>query len=173
MMKRLKNNKIILSSALTKKANSLSRILCTALFCLLAVCQVSVAEDYLPDSEKLVTKAAQSKDLYVEPDFNFQTFNTYTLELFVNDSNGQPLQGVLLRIFSTDAENVGSEESLAAQKSLLGIVKTDHHGSVYQTIEISGSIKQVLLQLNSQSPNNQVLIKLADQEYISHVFEVD
>ena len=172
-----KNSRLKLSSILAKKtAESLPITLYTSAYLCLAVCTVNVAnatESYLPDTEKLVTKASQSKDLYVEPDFNFQTFNTYTLELKVNDQDAQPVQGVMLRIFSTDDENVQSEEGVAAQKSLLGIVRTDQYGSVYQTIEISQAVQQVLLELNSQSPDNQVLIKLTDQEYISHVFEVD
>ena len=142
-------------------------------FAMFTVNMASATESYLPDTVKLVTKAAQSMDLYVEPDFNFQTFKTYTLELSVNNQAGQPAQGAILRIYSTDDENVQSEDGLAAQRSLLGIVRTDQYGSVYQTIELSQSVKQVLLEFDSQSPDNQVLINLTDKEYISHIFEVD
>lgn len=172
-MNLFKNNLLKFNSLIIK---NLPSILYTAAYLYLAVCTVKVAnatESYQPDTQRLVTKAAQSKDLYVEPDFNFQTFSTYILELSVNDQNGQPASGVILRIFSTDAENVQSKDSLGAPKSLLGIVRTDQYGSVYQTIEISRSVKQILLELNTQSPDNQVLIKLAGQEYISHTFAVD
>jgi hypothetical protein len=157
-------------------AKNLPSVLHTGAFLYLAVCTVKVAnatESYLPDTQKLSTKAAQSKDLYVEPDFNFQTFSTYTLELSVNGQDGQPAEGVIMRIFSTGDEHALSENEVVSQKSLLGIVRTDQYGSVYQTIEISKSVKQVLLELNSKSPDNQVLIQLADQEYISHAFAVD
>ena len=110
--------------------------------------------------------------MYVEPDFNFQTFNTYTLELFINDQDGQPAQGAILRVFSTDDETIHSEDGQVTQKTLLAMVRTDQDGRVYQTIEISQSVKQILLALNSQSPDNQVLNNLADLEYISHTFEV-
>jgi len=152
-----------------KMVKKCPNVLYNAAYLYLAVLTVNMAnanESYRPDTGKLVTKAAQSKDLYVEPDFNFQTLKTYTLELSVNNQAGQPAQGSILRIYSTD-------DGLAAQRSLLGIVRTDQYGSVYQTIELSQSVKQVLLELNSQSHDNQVLINLKEQEYISYVFEVD
>lgn len=176
-MKLFKNNGLKISSLTTKTIlTDLPSVLFTGVYFYLAVSIVNVAnatETYLPDTVKLETKAAQSKDLYVEPDFNFDTFNTYTLELYVNDQDGEPAQGAILRVFSTNDENIQQKEGVTSQKSLLGIVRTDHYGRVYQTIEISQSVTQVLLELNSQSPDNQVLIKLADKEYISHVFEVD
>ena len=164
---------LILAKEMLKKLLS---VLYTGTYVYLTVFTVSVAsatENYLPDISKLVTKASQSKDLYVEPDFNFQTFNTYTLELYVNDQDGEPAQGVILRIFSTEDENKLPEEGVASQKSLLAIVRTDQYGGVYQTLEISESVNQILLELSSHSPDNQVLIKLADQEYISHAFKLD
>ena len=173
MMKLFKNRRLKRNSILANKIPSILQG-CVCLY--LAMCTVKLAnanQGYLPDAQKLNTKASQSKDLYVEPDFNFKTFNTYTLELFVSDQNEQPAQGVILRVFSTNDENIQSEDGVPAQKSLLGIVRTDQYGSVYQTIEISQSVKQVLLELNSQSPDNQVLIKLNDQEFISHSFTVD
>jgi hypothetical protein len=172
-MNLLKNIILKLSSLIAK---NLPSVLYTGAFLYLAVCTVKVAnatENYLPDTQKLSTKAAQSKDLYVEPDFNFQTFSSYTLELSVNDLDGQPAEGVIMRIFSTDDEHALSESEAVSQKSLLGIVRTDQYGSVYQTIEISKSVKHLLLELNSKSPDNQVLFELAEQEYISHTFAVD
>lgn len=172
-MNLFKNDMLRLSSLMMK---NLPSILYTGAYLYLAVFTVNVASanvSYQPDIKKLTTKAAQSKNLYVEPDFNFQTFNTYTLELSVNDQDGQPASGVILRVFSSKDENVISENEVVSQKSLLAIVRTDQYGSVYQTIEIPKSIKQVLLELNSKSPDNQVLIELENQEYISHIFAVD
>jgi hypothetical protein len=133
----------------------------------------NATESFIPDRGKLATKANQSKDLYVEPDFNFQTFNTYTLELNVNDYEGQPLEGAILRIFSFDGENGKLEDIQPANMSMLGIVRADSYGSVYQTIEISQSVKHILLELHNKSANNQVVIKLAGKEYISHTFNLD
>ena len=172
-MKLFKNSRLKRHSML---ANKVPSILHSVAYLCLAMCTINVAsadQGYLPDAQKLATKASRSKDLYVEPDFDFKTFNTYTLELSVTDQDQQPAPSVILRVFSTDDENIQSEDGVPAQKSLLGIVRTDQYGSVYQPIEISQSVKQVLLELNSQSPDNQVLIKLTDQEYISHSFTVD
>lgn len=177
MMNLFKNYILKLSSLLAQISVKKSpRVLYIGAYICLAVITVKVAsatDNYLPDTVKLFTKATKSIDLYAEPDFNFQTFNTYTLELSVRDQAGQPAQGVILRVFSTDDKSVQSKDGLTAQRTLLGIVRTDQYGSVYQTIEISQSVKQVLLELNSQSPDNQFLIELAGLEYISHDFEVD
>ena len=77
-MKLFKTNLLKRSSMLTiKTAKKCPNFLYNAAYLYLAVLKGNMAnttESYRPDTGKLVTKAAQSKDLYVEPDFNFQTF---------------------------------------------------------------------------------------------------
>ena len=123
-----KNNKQKRRSVLTKNMVEKSpKILCANVYPYLAVCSVQVAnarERYMLDTEKLVTKAAKSKDLYIEPDFNFQTFNTFTIEWSVNDQDGQLSQGVILRVFSTDNdETVKSVDGLVTLKTPLGMIR--------------------------------------------------
>lgn len=120
--------------------------------------------------DKLDNKASRSTQLYVEPEFNFRTYQSILLDLSVVNTQSMPIHQALLSISAIPTEvNELSDERLV-KKSLLGSVRTDGFGRVYQTLEISNSVSKVLIELNAQGVNNKVIIDLANTDHISHVF---
>ena len=57
-----------------------------------------------------------------------------------------------------------------ANKSIIGIVKTDENGQVYSELEISNLTNLIYIQLKEQTAQNSALVRLDESLYISHVF---
>lgn len=122
------------------------------------------------ESDRLDIKAERSTDLYVEPNFNFQTYHSILVDIFVNDAQSRPLNEALLSISSIPYEVNDLSDELIVQKSLLSYVRTDGFGRVYQAIEVSNSVKKLLIELNIQGPNNKIIVDVTDKEQINLVF---
>ena len=129
--------------------------------------------DNQPMAEKLDTKAGRSKELYVEPEFRFNTFKSMTVDISVVDLNGYPVSGAIALISNIPEDVLDLYDQRLQQKSLIGVVRSDDSGHIYQNLELSSSVKRVLLELNIQSENNKVIIELDDTRYISHFFQVE
>lgn len=133
----------------------------------------SLAEDSInqsADSDKLDIKAGRSTDLYVEPDFNFQTFYSVMLNIMVTDTQARPVNEALISISAIPYEVTDLSDERLIEKSLLSYVRTDGFGRVYQAIEISNSVKKVLIELNIHGPDNILIVDLTDTEQVNHVF---
>jgi hypothetical protein len=96
-----------------------------------------------------------------------------TVDISVVDINGNPVAGAIALISNIPEEVLDLYDQRLEQKSLIGVVRSDEYGRVYQTLELSSSVKRVLLELNIQSENNKVIIELDNTEYISHFFQVE
>ena len=124
-------------------------------------------------AEKLDTKSGRSKELYVEPEFRFNTFKSMTVDISVVDLNGYPVSGAIALISNIPEDVLDLYDQRLEQKSLIGVVRSDESGHIYQQLELSSSVKRVLLELNIQSENNKVIIELDNTRYISHFFQVE
>jgi hypothetical protein len=131
------------------------------------------AQEYAADTTKLDNKATKSKDLYIEPSFNFLTYKEVTLDFSVNDTQGNPMQGMVLKVFSVLPSTESGPEQPLTQKSLISIVRTDNSGRAYRQIEMSNSTTTVLVELGMQTANNTVTMDMHDSLHISHAFEIE
>jgi hypothetical protein len=144
------------------------------LMCLSAL--PAAAQGYAANTAKLSNQAGQSKDLYVEPDFDFRTYKNILLDLSVTDAQGDGVGGVMLMLFAVDEDSEddkASTEQSQTKRALISIVRTDSSGRVYKQIEMSNSTQAVQIELNRQTANNTVTMQMQDSVHISHGFELD
>ncbi len=133
-------------------------------------------QNYQSDIQKLNTKANRTKDLFVDPNFNFDTYKTLTLDIQVLDISGKPSANKLLRISSIPAIEADNEnqdiEKNYVQRSVISLAKTDNFGKVYKQIEVSNLLTSILIELNEKTPNNRILLNVPVSLHVSHTFEI-
>ena len=168
-------NKSLLNTGYILRSSIIKLVLIS--LCLLIFLPTSAigntTQDHQPMAEKLDAKAGRSKELYVEPEFRFNTFKSMTVDISVVDLNGYPVSGAIALISNIPEDVLDLYDQRLEQKSLIGVVRSDESGHIYQQLELSSSVKRVLLELNIQSENNKVIIELDDTRYISHFFQVE
>lgn len=130
-------------------------------------------QDYQPDTTKLDSKAGSSAELYVEKEFNFETYKRVVLDLSVVDLAGNPVSGALLRVSVIDPDIVALTDERLSDKSLVKIARTDQFGRLYQNLELSNSILKVLLELDMHQENNKVIVELDESLHLQHVFSAE
>jgi hypothetical protein len=166
-------NKSLLNTGYILRSSSIMLALIS--LCLFSSSSASgnTRQDHQPMAEKLDAKAGRSKELYVEPEFRFNTFKSMTVDISVVDLNGYPVSGAIALISNIPEDVLDLYDQRLQQKSLIGVVRSDDSGHIYQNLELSSSVKRVLLELNIKSENNKVIIELDDTQYISHFFQVE
>jgi hypothetical protein len=166
-------NKSLLNTGYILRSSSIMLALIS--LCLFSSSSASgnTRQDHQPMAEKLDAKAGRSKELYVEPEFRFNTFKSMTVDISVVDLNGYPVSGAIALISNIPEDVLDLYDQRFQQKSLIGVVRSDDSGHIYQNLELSSSVKRVLLELNIKSENNKVIIELDDTQYISHFFQVE
>jgi len=127
--------------------------------------------DYSPDSDKLVDKAETSTELYVEPEFNFDSYKSVSFDISVTDHLNQPVPDVMLSISVIDAQITSFDDPLLQDKSLLTKVFTDANGQIYVTLEMSRSVSKVLLELHTLGVENDVIKPVDDSGLVIHLFQ--
>jgi hypothetical protein len=132
---------------------------------------VSQALDYQPDADKLSHGAETSSDLYVEPDFDFNSTKVVTFDVSAADFNDSPLSNRLLAISLIDNGIMDFADQRLQDKSIIAIVKTDTTGRVYLSIEMPISAQKVLLELKEIGLENKVMFALTDGEPVIHHFK--
>jgi hypothetical protein len=168
-------NKLLLNKRYILRSITIGLMLITMFLALFlpADANGNTLQDHQPMAGKLDTNAGRSKELYVEPEFRFDTFKLMTVDISVVDLNGNPVAGAIALISNIPEDVLDLYDQRLEQKSLIGVVRSDEYGRVYQTLELSSSVKRVLLELNIQSENNKVIIEVDNTEYISHFFQVE
>lgn len=126
------------------------------------VTEEAVAVDYTPEVEKLDTKAGDSTQLYVEPEFQFDTFKTVTFDLQLMDYDGAPVANTMLFLSSIEEGVVALDDPNLANKSLIAVLKTDASGSVYKQVEVDQNVANVLLEINALGTENEVILAVPD-----------
>lgn len=127
-------------------------------------------EDYSPDAAALDNEANKSTQLYVEPDFTFDTHKVITLDISATGANGQALIDTLVLVSVVDDDINAMDDERLQNKSLLTVAKTDGSGSIYRKIEIASTENKLLIELNALGIENEVLIAIAEDNYVSHQF---
>jgi anti-anti-sigma regulatory factor len=166
-------NKSLLHKGSILRSTTIGFVLITLCLVLPANTNGNTLGNHQPMAGKLDTNASRSKELYVEPEFRFDTFKSMTVDISVVDLNGNPVAGAIALISNIPKDVSDLYDQRLEQKSLIGIVRSDQYGRVYQTLELSSSVTRVLLELNIQSENNKVIIDIDDTQYISHFFQVE
>lgn len=126
---------------------------------------------YQPDSAKLGQKAENTNELYVEQDFEFNTYKVITVDVQAVDEQGQALANTLLFISALPADVSELDDQLMSQKSLLGVFKTNSAGTIYQQIEVSSKVSNTLLELNTMGIENEVILPLEKNLTLQHQFK--
>lgn len=150
---------------------SLSRLVCSVIIC--ASSFAFAQQSYPADPIKKRNKALNSNDLYVESQFDFSTFQSVKLDIYVTDESGNPAEGVLLKLSAIPADIVEITDPRMADASLLNIARTDEYGRVYREVEVSNSVEKLLLELNASAQVNKVVYPLDDSLHIAYTFVRD
>lgn len=128
-------------------------------------------KDYMPDSTKLATIAQSSADLYVEPNFNFNSHQKVIFNINVTNSEGDPMVNKVLSISSIPSEVEAYDDPRLQEKSLLAMATTDNDGQIYLTIEIPQNISNILLELNVVGIENDVIRLIDNSGVVMYHFQ--
>lgn len=130
----------------------------------------SQPESFTPDPKKLEEAAGESSELYVEEDFDFNTHKTLTLDIQAYNSDGEPLANTLMFLSSIPIEMTEKESELIAEKSLIGVYKTNENGAYYGQVEVSVNVHNTLIQLNTLGIENEVILAITEDNLLQHQF---
>ena len=127
-------------------------------------------EDYSPDESGLDTEANNSEQLYVQPDFKFDTHKVITLDISAVNNDGQALANTLMFISAVDSDINELTDERLQQKALLTVARTNANGEVLREVETANTVTKLLIELNTVGIENEVLVTLADDNYVSYQF---
>lgn len=113
------------------------------------------AESYAPEESRLEQEASSSSELYVEPDFQFDTFKAVTFDLLLTDNEGQPMANTIIFVSAIAQEITELDDPALANKSLISVLKTDASGAVYRQLEMSQTVNKVLFEINAIGTENE------------------
>lgn len=130
----------------------------------------TTTESYQPDPEKQQNTAEETDDLYVEEDFEFNTYKVLTIDIQAVDDLGEALANTLLFVSSVPEQVSELDDQRMAEKSLMSVFKTDSSGAIYTQMEISTNVNKVLLELNTLGIENEVLISLSEDNMLQYQF---
>ena len=126
--------------------------------------------DYTPDAAALNSEANKSTQLYVEPDFTFDTHKRLTLDISATGARGQVLSDTLVTVSVVDSDITALDDERLQNKALLMVAKTDGNGELYRQVEIASSQQKLRIELNALGIENEVLAAIANDNYVSYQF---
>ena len=126
--------------------------------------------DYTPDAAALDSVANKSTQLYVEPDFTFDTHKRLTLDISATGARGQVLSDTLVTVSVVDSDITALDDERLQNKALLMVAKTDGNGELYRQVEIASSQQKLRIELNALGIENEVLAAIANDNYVSYQF---
>lgn len=115
---------------------------------------------YEPEIALLYTAAGSSTELYVEPQFNFDTHKTLNIEFQISDVEGKPLNNTMVFLSSIGDEVVALDDPNIANKSLLSVLKTDAAGNITKAIEVNQTVTNLLIEIDSLGIENEHIITI-------------
>ncbi|KXJ62267.1 MAG: hypothetical protein AXW14_00345 [Alteromonas sp. Nap_26] len=127
-------------------------------------------ENYLPDETGLDNEANNSEQLYIQPDFTFDTHKVITLDISAINADGRAIGNALMFISVVDSDINELTDERLQQKALLTVARTNANGEVLREVEIANTATKLLIELNTVGIENEVLVTLADDNYVSYQF---
>lgn len=127
-------------------------------------------EDYSPDETGLDTEANNSEQLYVQPDFTFDTHKVITLDISAVNNDGMALGNALMFISVVEDDISELTDERLQQKALLTVARTNANGEVLREVETANTVTKLLIELNTVGIENEVLVTLAEDNYVSYQF---
>lgn len=127
--------------------------------------------NYQPAAALLSSAAGDSTELYVEPDFEFDTAKVITLDLLAKDEFGQPLSKTLLKVSAIPNEVEDIVDPAVQQGSIVFISATDSNGAIYQQIEVAQTVNKLLLEVQTVGIENAVIVTLDDSNRVIYQFQ--
>ncbi|WNC70195.1 hypothetical protein RI845_08650 [Thalassotalea nanhaiensis] len=121
--------------------------------------------DHSPNPEKLATVAETANDLYVEEDFDFQSFRTVTIDIHVQSYAGDNIDNALLYVSSIPDDIMELDDSRLMTKSLIAVSKTDNNGQTLITLEVPQIVNNLLIEVNSLGVDNKHIVDISQQDY--------
>ncbi len=121
------------------------------------------------DTRLLGIAANASGNLYVDPQFSFESTKQIELRMYASDGAGQPLAGKRLDIYAVpvSVESLQSEEAQTLALLVSGF--TDAAGEFYRRVDVPVTVEKIKLQLDALGIESQALLTL-DQSVIEHRF---
>ena len=126
--------------------------------------------NYDPDPELLDSSAENSTELYVDENFNFNTFKLISVDVSATSLDGTPLANTLVFVYSLPSDIEELEQVTPEDKDLLFIAKTNTAGLIMVEKEVNQNLDNFLLVLQQIGMENQAIIKLPEQNLIQHQF---
>lgn len=125
--------------------------------------------NFTADTHLLGVAASASGNLYVDPQFKFESTKQIELRIYANDASGQPLAGKRLDVYLVpdDVESLQSEDAQSLALLVTGF--TDAAGEFYRSVEIPVTVGKIKLQLDAIGIESQALVTLG-QTVMEHRF---
>lgn len=122
--------------------------------------------DYTPDSDKLALEAETSLDLFVETDFNFNSFREIGLDINVQSFEGKYIADSLVYISSLPDGIVELDDERMSERSLIAVTKTDGNGHSLVRFETPQVVNNLLIEIRSLGVNNKHIVDISEQDYL-------
>lgn len=136
-----------------------------------AIIAIPISVDYTPDSDKLSSVATSSTELFVDPNFTFNSHKVVNFDIGVTDVNNKPMSNMMLSISLIDNDIVEYDDPRLQEKSFIAKVNTNNNGQVYLSIELPIRVAKVLLELNTVGMENDVIVSLDNSDTVIYHFQ--
>ena len=134
-----------------------------------ALSSVASSVNFNASTSLLSVAAKESDELYVDPQFTFDSTKTIELKIYARDSEGFPLSGKRVDVYLVPDSVESLQDEEAQVLSLLTSGFTGVAGELYRSVEVPVTVKRIKLQLDAMGIETQTLITL-DQNVIEHRF---
>ena len=126
--------------------------------------------DYTPPEERLSEPAENSTDMYVDVNFNFNTYKVISFDVNAYKEDGAPIGNTLLFVYQIPNDIEALEELNPNDKSLLFITKTNDAGQILIDKEVYQNVQNILLELKHIGIENLSLQKVPLENLVQHQF---
>lgn len=125
---------------------------------------------YKPDEQLLLSKAQASSQLYVEPEFKFNTANQVTLDLSATNVFGESLANSTINVYAIDNSITSLDDQGLKNKQLLAKTRLNSAGQLTQTLDVPAVTQKILIRVDGMLETNQLIVTLEPGVPITHAF---
>ena len=108
--------------------------------------------------------AGRSTELVVDPEFNFSSSHTVTLDITVSDDLNQPMAGVLLKVYAVEDPKRLKGVKRPLKTTLITVLRSDATGAVQRAVEIPEHYRDLKIEKLMMSDTSTKTLKYKGQE---------
>lgn len=136
----------------------------------------SSISSFPPDSEKLMTNAGESNDLYIEEDFNFTHLKQTQLTVQISNEMGEAVPFARTNVYLLDQDTINASQSIwkdemSDKAQLIAQGQTNAQGEFIRNIEfpaVTNTAPHLLIEVNILGIENKSMISIErEQTYVS------